>query len=84
MRLDALVPTLEHEGYECARLALISRAEEGVMSGYRRGQLAGLARAAWLVTGEPIDDIEGRWVKRASTHFTVKNAEDKAVSGAST
>lgn len=48
------------------------------MVGYLRGQLAGLARATWLVTGEPIDDIEERWLKKASTHFTVKNAEQLA------
>lgn len=78
MRHDGLVPTLEHEGCECARLALISRAEEGVMVGYLRGQLAGLARATWLVTDEPVDDIEERWLKKASTHFTVKNAEQLA------
>lgn len=77
---DSLMKRIDRDGHDVARRFLIERdgaPEAQIGEGqlhYLRGELAGLSRAAWYITGEPIENVEARWIREASVHFTVPEA----------
>lgn len=67
----SLVQRLERDGVDTARRGIVSREETGVMDAVLRGWMGGLSQALFYVTGETPGEIEERWMKAASQHFTV-------------
>lgn len=65
--MDSLMERIERDGRDVARRFQIERdrrypPDRREDTGYLRGELAGLSRAAWYITGEDIGDVERRWI----------------------
>lgn len=84
--MDSLMKRLERDGRDVARRFLTEREQQrqedrhDVSSlQYLRGELAGLSRGVWYVTGEAIEDVEARWLEDGGTHFAVHAAQARAL-----